>query len=219
MLRYISGRRGRCWERKLLLFACACLREVWTSLPGHCQEAVETVQRFADGEASQGEVQRCLLGSESRSKLRLFGCTPPYDTGLILDESWWSALTRGQVAARAAVSHFPGPASADLLRDVLGPFPFRPLRMHGSWFHWDRGIAPAIAQEIRAELAFERLPILADALLDAGCTNEELLQHCRSKGPHVLGCWALDVVLYREGAAKHRVAGVDQPLPATKRTG
>ena len=43
--------------------------------------------------------------------------------------------------------------------------------------------------------AFGRLPILADALLDAGCDNEELIAHCRSAGPHVRGCWAIDLIL------------------------
>jgi hypothetical protein len=43
-----------------------------------------------------------------------------------------------------------------------------------------------------------RLAILADALLDAGCEKEELIQHCRNDGPHVRGCWALDLILGKE---------------------
>jgi hypothetical protein len=42
------------------------------------------------------------------------------------------------------------------------------------------------------------MPILADALLDAGCDQEELLTHCRSAGPHVRGCWAIDLILGKE---------------------
>jgi hypothetical protein len=52
-----------------------------------------------------------------------------------------------------------------------------------------------LAQAIYDERAFDRLPILADALLDAGCDNEELLAHLRSEGPHVRGCWAVDLIL------------------------
>jgi hypothetical protein len=44
----------------------------------------------------------------------------------------------------------------------------------------------------------QRLAVLADALLDAGCDEEELMRHCRSEGPHVRGCWALDLVLGKE---------------------
>jgi hypothetical protein len=42
------------------------------------------------------------------------------------------------------------------------------------------------------------LAILADALFDAGCDNEELLTHCRADGPHVRGCWAVDLILGRQ---------------------
>jgi hypothetical protein len=48
------------------------------------------------------------------------------------------------------------------------------------------------------ERAFNRLPILADALLDAGCDDEELIQHCRTEGPHVRGCWVIDLILSKD---------------------
>jgi hypothetical protein len=46
--------------------------------------------------------------------------------------------------------------------------------------------------------AFERMPILADALMDAGCEDEQIIGHCRSGGPHVRGCWVVDLVLVKE---------------------
>ena len=55
-----------------------------------------------------------------------------------------------------------------------------------------------MAEGIYTGRAFDRLPILADALLDAGCDNEELIRHCRSDGPHVRGCWAVDLILGKE---------------------
>jgi hypothetical protein len=55
-----------------------------------------------------------------------------------------------------------------------------------------------IAEVIYEEQGFGRLAVLADALLDAGCESEELIQHCRQPGPHYRGCWALDRVLGRE---------------------
>jgi hypothetical protein len=42
------------------------------------------------------------------------------------------------------------------------------------------------------------LPLLHDALLDAGCTDQNILDHCRSPGPHVRGCWVVDLILGRE---------------------
>jgi hypothetical protein len=55
-----------------------------------------------------------------------------------------------------------------------------------------------LARTIYAERTFDHLPILADALEDAGCTEADLLSHLRSPGPHVRGCWSLDLVLGRE---------------------
>jgi hypothetical protein len=43
-----------------------------------------------------------------------------------------------------------------------------------------------------------RLSVLADALEEAGCTDETVLAHLRSPGPHVRGCWALDLLLRQE---------------------
>jgi hypothetical protein len=56
----------------------------------------------------------------------------------------------------------------------------------------------SLAQAIDAERAFDRLPILADALEDAGCTNADMLNHCRQPGEHVRGCWAVDLVLQKK---------------------
>ena len=63
---------------------------------------------------------------------------------------------------------------------------------------WLTSTVVSLAQPIYAERAFDRLPILADALEDAGCDNADTLTHCRSEGPHVRGCWALDLVLAKK---------------------
>jgi len=52
-----------------------------------------------------------------------------------------------------------------------------------------------LAQAIYDDRAFDQLPILADALQEAGCTSREVLDHCRSPGPHVRGCWVVDLIL------------------------
>jgi hypothetical protein len=62
---------------------------------------------------------------------------------------------------------------------------------------WNDGTVRRIAEGIYEERAFNRLPILADALLDAGCDNEQLIAHCRSEGPHARGCWAIDLLTGR----------------------
>jgi hypothetical protein len=60
---------------------------------------------------------------------------------------------------------------------------------------WRSSRVKSVAQTIYEERRFEDLPILADALEEAGCTNAELLDHCRQPGEHVRGCWVVDLIL------------------------
>ena len=82
---------------------------------------------------------------------------------------------------------------ADLFRDIFGN-PFRPVALDPAWLHWNAGTVRKMAQAIYDDRAFDRLPILADALEEAGCTDAQLLGHLRGPGPHARGCWALDAV-------------------------
>jgi hypothetical protein len=86
-------------------------------------------------------------------------------------------------------------AQADLLRDLFAN-PFRPAAtLDPAWLAWNGGTLPWLARAIYADRAFEQFPLLADALEDAGCSDTELLGHLRGPGPHVGGCWALDLIL------------------------
>jgi hypothetical protein len=82
---------------------------------------------------------------------------------------------------------------ADLLRDIIGN-PFRPVFADPSWL---TSTVVALAEGIYQEKAFDRMPILADALMDAGCADDDVLTHCRSDGPHVRGCWVVDLLTGR----------------------
>jgi hypothetical protein len=83
---------------------------------------------------------------------------------------------------------------ANLLRDIFGN-PFRPVIVNPSLL---TSTVKSVAQAIYAEAAFDRMPILADALEDAGCTNADILEHCRQPGVHTRGCWVVDLVLGKE---------------------
>jgi hypothetical protein len=78
-----------------------------------------------------------------------------------------------------------------ILRDIFGN-PFRPVSAEPSWL---TSTVLQLAGGIYAGRAFDRLPILADALQDAGCDTTDILAHCRGPGPHVRGCWVVDLVL------------------------
>jgi hypothetical protein len=81
-----------------------------------------------------------------------------------------------------------------LLRDIFGN-PFRPTALNRAW---QTSTVVALAQAIYTDRAFDRLPILADALEDAGCDNADILNHCRQGGEHVRGCWVVDLILEKK---------------------
>jgi hypothetical protein len=80
-----------------------------------------------------------------------------------------------------------------LVRELFGN-PFRPVQL--SRRERTRDVL-TLARAIYDDRAFEQMPVLADALEDAGCTEAQFLDHCRQGRPHALGCWALDAVLER----------------------
>ncbi len=82
----------------------------------------------------------------------------------------------------------------EVLQDGISPFPPGAAVLDPSQLAWNDEIIPKLAQGIRDEQAFEQLPILADALEDVGCADEQILGHLRGPGPHHLGCWCLTLI-------------------------
>jgi ATP-dependent Clp protease ATP-binding subunit ClpA len=67
-----------------------------------------------------------------------------------------------------------------------------------SWLRWNDGTVVKIARVIDQERRWQELPILADALEEAGCTDQVILGHCRQPGEHSSGCWVIDLLLDKE---------------------
>jgi hypothetical protein len=84
-----------------------------------------------------------------------------------------------------------------LLRDIFGDRG-NPLTANPAWLTWNSGTIPKLAEAIYHERAFDRLLILAYAIEEAGCDNEDMMNHCRQPGGHVRGCWAVDLLLRKE---------------------
>jgi hypothetical protein len=190
-------------ERKLRLFAVACARTVWDRLAfDRMREAVDIGERFADGLATEQERFRVmsdlfalpsnavrdrdhrfknLTREENAAYLAALNAVVPIDgtpQRFVSRPTW-------QFAAEVTGDRQPG-----LLRDIFNPF--HPVTFDPAW------ITPTVrslAEGIYADGAFDRLPILADALQDAGCENADVLDHCRGDGPHVRGCWVVDLIL------------------------
>jgi hypothetical protein len=83
---------------------------------------------------------------------------------------------------------------ADVVRDVIG----NPFRSRSFQQRWRTSDTVGLARGIFDERAFDRMPILADALMDSGCDREDIISHCRSVGPHVRGCWVVDLILGKQ---------------------
>jgi hypothetical protein len=122
------------------------------------------------------------------------------------------SLTRRAAEAVAYASFDPGDSTfaasdaaersekigqANILRDVHGN-PFRPPMIDSTWLAWENCTVLNVAQAIYDERAFDKMPILADALQSAGCDNAEMLNHLRQSGVHVKGCWVVDRLLGKE---------------------
>jgi hypothetical protein len=80
------------------------------------------------------------------------------------------------------------------IRDIFGN-PFRPVTLDPSW---PTSTVTALARQMYEARDFSAMPILADALMDTGCGDEQVLRQCRGEGSHVRGCWVVDLCLGRE---------------------
>lgn len=108
----------------------------------------------------------------------------------VLEGAAWTASYRGGSTGPKAVDNQHA-AVAGVLREVFGN-PFRQPRLARKCLTAD---VLVVARTIYEEGTFNRLPILTDALMDAGCSDDVILGHLRSPGPHIRGCWVLDLLL------------------------
>jgi len=177
-------------DRKLRLFAVACCRSVWPLvIDSRNRNAVEVAERFADGEATKQEmrvVHTDLVGVPGGNSTIAWSLA---EVGLTLQTTlrWW--LPRPEA---------PPPAvAAALLREIFGN-PFRPVMFGQDWAWANGAVVRNIATIAYQTNEWSSLPVLADALEDAGCTNRDILDHCRQPGVHVRGCWVVDLILGKE---------------------
>jgi hypothetical protein len=185
MLKWLLGKRGPgASDRKLRLLMCCYLRGLWPHLDGQNRPLIgwqedhpETPPRGKHLRAGWSRP----LGSprEFVSQVQGVSCV-----------DGWASRDRG----------IPRDVQAALLREVVGD-PFRPASFEDAWRTSAVASLAQAAYDERLTPSFDldpvRLSILADALEDGGCAVE-LLAHLRSPGPHVRGCWALDLVLGKQ---------------------
>jgi hypothetical protein len=177
--------------RKRRLYLTAFCRHFWDQMPNAAsRRAVDVAELFVDGRATEARLVKAHRSvNESLPELRKkrgrqfwLGCWASHASRPPICQlfSGWDALSRT--------------LGAIFIRDIFGN-PFRPVTCSPSW---RTDTAVALARQMYDSRDFSAMPILADALQDAGCDNNDILTHCRGAGPHVRGCWVVDLVLGKE---------------------
>jgi hypothetical protein len=208
-VRLLEHALPRSSHRKLRLFAAACARSVLPVL--HDEEAarttraIELVEQITEDGTGADQLRQLANEFFGGPAGTYAGTGWPSIPSIALARSAvarhvrWTArriIESGYAAGRSRVARRQLSLGwSHLLRDLFGPSFSCPITADPRWLTSD---ALGLARGIYDERAFDRMPILADALLDAGCDQEELLTHCRSAGPHVRGCWAIDLILGKE---------------------
>ena len=190
MLAWLQRER-RPSDRKLRLFAVAFCCAIWRQLPDdRCRVAVKVAERFADGLATSDELRVAEAATEEFYGDYRYRFGPAWGTTFeIAGEGAWEILI--EAAARESTSKAEQIQQAILFREILGN-PYRPISISPAW---RTPTVVDLAHAIYAERAFDRMPILGDALEDAGCDQQDILTHCRQPSKHVPGCWVVDLIL------------------------
>lgn len=195
-------KRGR---RKLRLFACACCRSlIWDQpVPELHRQIVDASEQLAEEAIDPVQVATLVragqkgLPTKLRSPVRFAAIA-------MLQTADQSPVAATQTVTNTVLLCFPSGKRTDtrrrlsgVLREIFGN-PFQPITVDSQWLEWSNGTVANMVRTIHHERRYSDLPMLGDALEDAGCTNADLLGHCREPGEHFHGCWAVDLLLGRE---------------------
>jgi hypothetical protein len=180
---------------------------VWHLIPeGACRRALIVVEGYVDGAASEAalidayeaagrEILSLRLASNGPVQAAQAARAASRDfRGNTWAATWESPRNAAEAAAKTTDWRVERSAQALLLLDIFGN-PFRTNVLDNRLLHWNDAAVVKIAQSIYDARRFADLPILADALEDAGCADAAILEHCRSGGEHVRGCWVVDLLL------------------------
>ncbi|OAI38703.1 hypothetical protein AYO40_01735 [Planctomycetaceae bacterium SCGC AG-212-D15] len=186
--RMLEFLRGKVSDRKLRLFAVAsCHRVRHLMNKDEERNELDVVERYADGLAAESE--RKLVHGWNRLVSVSNAASPS-----ALDAAHFGAASALSFIDDSTAKAIEQESQARLLRCIFGN-PFHPVTLEPSLLS---DSVAKIAKAIYDERAFDRMPILADALEESGMADGEVIAHLRGPGPHCRGCFALDAVLSYE---------------------
>jgi hypothetical protein len=192
--------RAKKKKRKLALFGVACCRHI----PRLCNEkpstiAIEVAERYADGMAKINEVRIANRNAGppagDYSHFGRVALGRYLAEHAVLANATCNAVLVSEYALQAATDRVTERSrQCDLLRDIFG----NPFQRVGVSKGWLTPTVKQLAEVIYDERSFNTLPILGDALEDAGCNDTAIFEHCRQPGSHVRGCWVVDLILSKK---------------------
>jgi hypothetical protein len=168
------------------------------------RRAVEVAEAFAEGVATRAQLKAARSAAQAAEKkesegpvshiyAKMFACMVTEDSA----EEAMSVCDRVAYQRKREEAPDEEAVQAQILRDLCGN-PHVTTRLDPAWLRWNDGTVVKLAKKAYEKRDYDLLPMIADALEDAGCNQEYLLHHCRSSEPHVRGCWALDLLLDKE---------------------
>jgi hypothetical protein len=205
--RFMWLRTQRRPARKYRLWGCACCHRLDDLMPDpRSPRAVALAEQFADGTITKTKIvaakKPAWLAVTERGQLEQqpeqAECWGARAAAILLDLNLGSSAITVAVSVAIALNlarirsrDDEQLAQTKLMLDIFGN-PFRKVKFDKKW---RTDTAVALARTMYESHEFSAIPILADALQDAGCDNNDILSHCRSEQTHVRGCWVVDLVL------------------------
>jgi hypothetical protein len=212
--------RAKVSERKWRLFACACYRRAMAIQAELSQSGsvivvpmeITLAENYADHQVSYDELAQLYRRKTgfplSFNEFFLFGGgetslihPDPLPLEFVRSLATWPSeaaasrsMTAIEVTAARAIEQ---KRHREMIHCLVGN-PFNAISLDPVWLSWSDHTVGKIAQAIYDNCVFDQMPILADALEEAGCTEPSILDHCHSGGEHVRGCWVVDLLLGKE---------------------
>ena len=196
--------RGRTSDRKVRLFACICARRIVEAINEVCEFGAASVvalsEDLADGRANATEVEQARANNWGIGAIGPVVSATYAEQATIAAEPFeaafgaagWGADAFGMMARNNRQSELTTQAAfvRDIFDDHFCSIAFSP--------EWHTDTALALARQMYDSRDFSAMPVLADALQDAGCDSADILGHCRGPNLHARGCWVVDLVLGKE---------------------